>query len=158
MECATCLVKLQYEVKCVIHRLPLHALSTLPSTMVTKEKSIVGVTLISPRRRNSCSRGDGISACTILAMLPGASLHSHTSRMYSPSCASERLENRSASRSTVTGTIAVVMLLFLCYNKLWTITIHNDTPIAYRTLLLLDFHLYLYEMSKLIITYCRCLP
>src|SRR5260221_417250 len=91
----------------------LHALSTQPSTMVTKEKSMVGVTLIRPSRLNSCSRGDGISACTILAMLPGASLHSHTRRIYSPSCASESALNRSASRSMAIGlgTACIVIVL-----------------------------------------------
>src|SRR5258708_23547124 len=62
------------------------------------------------------------------------------------------------TKAISTSRCSLVMVPTFCYNKLWTITIHNDTLIVYRTLLLLDFHLYLYEISKLIITYCRYLP
>src|SRR5258708_7760728 len=99
--------------------------------MLTYDHASPGVQRISPRRLNSCSRGDGINACTILAMLPGASLHSHTRRMYSPSCASESALNRDASRSIAIGlgTSDIVMVPSFCYNKLRLNVIHNDTLI-----------------------------
>src|SRR5258708_268309 len=48
-----------------------HAPSTPCCTMLTYDHASPGVQRIRPRHLNSCSRGDGISACTILAMLPG---------------------------------------------------------------------------------------